>query len=69
MGENMTHETWDQMTARHERERRDMVERLAAERITQTQAARRLGISLSGLNNFIQRNGIFWPVIRQGFRS
>jgi transcriptional regulator with GAF, ATPase, and Fis domain len=62
-------ETWDQMTRRHERERREMVERLAAERLTQTHAARRLGISLSGLNNFIQRKGIFWPVIRQGYRS
>lgn len=62
-------ETWYQMTARHKRERRDLVERLAAERITQTQAARRLNMSLQGLNNFIQRTGIYWPVIHQGKRQ
>jgi transcriptional regulator with GAF, ATPase, and Fis domain len=62
----MTHETWDQMTRRHQRERRELVERLASERITQTQAARRLNTTLHVLNNFIHRKGIFWPVIQQG---
>lgn len=62
-------ETWDEMTARHKRERRELVERLARERITQTQAARILSTSLTCLNNYIQRNGIFWPVIAQGPRK
>lgn len=58
-----------QFNARHKRERRELVERLAAERITQTQAAKRLKMSLQGLNNFIQRQRIFWPVIQQGPRK
>lgn len=62
-------ETWDQMTRRHRREREEAVKRLAAERITQTQAAKRLGTSLHVLNNFIHRRGIFWPVIKQGKRQ
>lgn len=61
-------ETWDEMTARHRKERRQVVEGMAAERLTQTQAAKRLGIKLTRLNNYIHRAGIFWPVIRQGPR-
>ena len=59
-------ETWAEMTCRHKRERRQLVENLASERMTQTQACRVLKTNLSCLNNFIKRNGIFWPVIRQG---
>ena len=62
-------ENWDQMTERHRLERRRMVERLAAERITQTQASNRLGIKLTRLNNYIQRNNVFWPVVKQGIRD
>ena len=61
-------ETWHQMTVRHQRERRELVEGLAARRITQSEAARNLGTSLGCLNNFIRRNGISWPVKRQGRR-
>ena len=46
--------------------RRALVERKAAERITQTRAARELGVNLTCLNNIIRREGIHWPVIRQG---
>ena len=62
-------ETWSQMTARHKAERREMVEGLAAERLTQTQAARKLKTTVNCLNNYIQRNRICWPVIKQGVRQ
>lgn len=62
-------ETWDQMTERHKRERREMVEKLANKRITQTEAARLLGASLTCLNNYVQRNSICWPVVAQGQRK
>jgi transcriptional regulator with GAF, ATPase, and Fis domain len=62
-------ETWLQMTKRHKAERDALVMSLASDRITQTQAARMLGISLTGLNNYIHRRGIFWPVVQQGKRQ
>jgi len=54
---------------RFKAERVQLVETLAAERLTQTQAACRLDVSLTALNNFIRRRGIFWPVIQQGKRQ
>lgn len=62
----MTRETWDQITRRHKREKIEIVKALAAERLTQTEAAARLNMTLTGLNNFIHREGIFWPVKKQG---
>jgi transcriptional regulator with GAF, ATPase, and Fis domain len=62
-------ETWTQMTARHKAERRAMVESLAAERLTQTQAARKLKTTVTCLNNYIQRNRIHWPVVKMGVRQ
>lgn len=62
----MTHETWDQITRRHKAEKRAIVQALCDERITQTIAARRLGMTLTGLNNFIHREGIIWRVVQQG---
>lgn len=59
-------ETLPEMKARHRAERRALVEKMAKERMTQTQAARRLGVKLTHLNNLIRREGIFWPVVRQG---
>lgn len=62
-------ETIPQMKARHKREIRAAVERLASERITQTEAARRNGMALTALNSMVQRLGVYWPVIRQGVRT
>jgi hypothetical protein len=62
-------ETIPQMRERHAREIRQAVEALAAERITQTEAARRNHMPLTHLNNLIHRLGIFWPVKRQGVRG
>lgn len=59
-------ETWDQITRRHKAEKRAIVQAMSDERITQTVAARRLGMTLTGLNNFIHREGIFWRVVEQG---
>ena len=50
----------------HAMERRDQVSEIAMTRKTQTEAAKILGVRLTCLNNFIQRNDIFWPVKRQG---
>jgi len=57
------------MTMRHQRERVELVQSLAQSRYTQAEAAKILDISRTNLNNFIQRNGIYWPVIRQGRKS
>lgn len=62
-------ETWDEMKARHMRERVELVQSLAQSRYTQTQASKILGMKLSALNNFIRRNEIYWPVIEQGKKS
>lgn len=59
-------ETWDQITRRHKAEKRAIVQAMSDERITQTVAARRLGMTLTGLNNFIHREGIMWRVVEQG---
>jgi hypothetical protein len=67
-GKDMT-ETIPQMRERHAAEIRQAVERLASERITQAEAARRNGMALTHLNNLIHRLDIFWPVKRQGVRS
>lgn len=61
-------ETIPQMRQRHAREIRQYVEGLASLSITQTEAARTAGVSLTCLNNIIQRNGIHWPVKMQGRR-
>ena len=62
-------ETWDEMRARHMRERVELVQSLAQSRYTQTQASKILGMKLTALNNFIRRNEIYWPVIEQGKKS
>lgn len=59
-------ETIPQMRARHAKEIREAVEAQAAKRLTQTQASKCLGVSLTCLNNLILRMGIFWPVKAQG---
>jgi transcriptional regulator with GAF, ATPase, and Fis domain len=62
-------ETWDEMKARHMRERIELVQSLAQSRYTQTEASKILGVKLTALNNFVRRNEIYWPVIQQGKKS
>lgn len=62
-------ETIPEMRARHRRELEALIETMAARRITQTEAAKILGVSLTCLNNIICRNDIFWPVIRHGRKA
>lgn len=59
-------ETIPAMRARHRREIEAAIRAHAARRITQTEAARELGLSLTGLNNLIKRMGIAWPVKYKG---
>ena len=46
-----------------------MIEAKAAQGMTQTQAARELGVTLQSLNNEIMRNNIAWIVTRQGEKT
>ena len=43
--------------------------KIAQTEITQTEAARKLGISPQNLNSFILKNDIDWPVKKQGRRA
>lgn len=49
--------------------RRALIEAKNAQGLTQTQAARELGVSLTCLNNIIRREKIVWRVIKQGVRN
>lgn len=62
-------ETWIEMTKRHKQERIELVKSLAQSRYTQTEAAKLLDTTLTNLNVFIKRNGIYWTTIKQGRRS
>ena len=60
---------WQQMVDRHHQERLWFLHDLASLRITQTEAARLMGMSVQNLNRLIKANGIFWPVKAQGRRQ
>jgi DNA invertase Pin-like site-specific DNA recombinase len=62
-------ETLPQMAERHKQEKRQAVEAMNAACMTQTEAAKALGVSLTCLNNFVRRSGIVWRVIQQGKRA
>jgi len=61
-------ETWGQMKERHKQERYKLVEQFSR-KTTQTEAAKKLDMSLQALNNFTKRNNIYWWVIKQGQRN
>ena len=56
-----TNESWHELTARHKREKREMVEGLAQANYTQRQAAEKLGVSVQTLHRYITLNNIKWP--------
>lgn len=62
-------ETWDEMVERHKKERVQAIDRLNEQGLTQTEAARELGCSLSHLNTYAKRYKIHWRVVRQGQRA
>jgi len=62
-------ETWDQICARHKREKKELLQSLSESGYTQTEAARILGRSLTLINNYAQRYGIDWKVKKQGQRT
>lgn len=64
-----SHSKWYGLRERQKRERIEQVEALARSRITQTEAAAELGVTLQVLNRFIQLNNIHWPVIKQGVKT
>ena len=62
-------ETIPQMRKRHAKELHAVLTAQADRGATQSEAAKVLGLSRSGLHNIVRRNGINWPVIRRGFKS
>jgi len=66
MKNKMWLETWDEMNARHDRERRETLQTLSDGGYTQTEAAAILKRSVSFLNTYVQRYGINWKEKRQG---
>ena len=61
-------ETWNEMKERHRRERLNLVAQFSKQ-TTQTEAAKKLDMSLQALNNFVHRNNIHWSIIKQGIRN
>jgi len=53
----------------YEQARMAMIQRHNEAGLTQTEAAKRLGIDPRALNNIIARKGITWRVVRQGPRK
>lgn len=64
-----SHSSWYALRERQHKERIEQVETLAQSRLTQTQAAQRLGVKLQTLNRFIVLNNIYWPVKKQGQKT
>lgn len=58
-------ETWNEINERHRRERLDLVAQFSKQ-TTQTEAAKKLDMSLQALNNFVIRNNIHWRNIKRG---
>jgi hypothetical protein len=59
-------ETMTELKLRHRAEVKLLLLSQANQMITQTEAARNLGMTLSGLNNLVCRLNIHWPVKMQG---
>jgi len=59
-------ETWDEMIARHQRERREVLQSLSESGYTQTQAAQILQKPLSFINGYAKKYGVVWKVKAQG---
>lgn len=66
MKNDMWLETWDEMSARHDRERREVLQSLSDSGYTQTEAAAILKRTVSFINTYAQRYGIRWQEKRQG---
>jgi len=62
-------ETWNQIKTRQKKEQVELINKIAQTEITQTEAAKKLGISPQNLNSFILKNDIDWPVKKQGRRA
>lgn len=69
MPNRMWLETWDEMTARHDRERREALQSLSESGYTQTEAAAILKRSTQFINNYVQRYGIQWKEKKRGVKT
>lgn len=59
-------ETWEQLKARHLRERRELLQSLNQQGYTQTEAAAKLEMPMRLLNSYVIKYGIVWNHKRQG---
>jgi len=62
-------ETIPQIRARHRQEIKQAVSAMAERRVTQSKAARELETTLSVIGYIISKEGIFWPVKKQGVKT
>lgn len=58
-------ETWEEMLARHEREKVDLVRSLSDAGFTQTEAANLLKVSRGTINWFAKRRKITWKSMQR----
>lgn len=58
--------TLPELKALYYADRRALISACNADGMTQTDAAKKLGVSLQTLNNIIRRNDIPWRIVRQG---
>jgi len=54
-------ETWPEITKRHTEEKKKLLRYCIAYKMTQTEAAKLLDMSLSNLNKWCRRHGVKWP--------
>lgn len=59
-------EKWDELIARHHREKKELLQVLSESGYTQTEAAKIIGKPLSFVNTYAQRYGVDWKVKKQG---
>jgi transcriptional regulator with GAF, ATPase, and Fis domain len=57
---------WKHLIDRHNQERVALLQGLADLRITQTEAARLMGMTVQHLNQLIKTHNISWPIKAQG---
>lgn len=62
-------EQWDEMKARHHREKYEALQALNQSGYTQTEASKVLGMTLRQLNNWVRSLGIDWKVKQKGGRK
>lgn len=66
MNQVPANESWDEMTARHQREKIALAAPFALQGMDMTQAARKLGTTKSALSTYFARANTPWPKPKKG---